>query len=111
VGPLEDVETSTNYLVNEFGRLREATTVPDGTVWILTNNTDGLGETAVNDDLLLRIEEPLTSLPCPTVSFLAASNTLVSYLEQRVLHDVGVHVGSPCLPNLLCYIQVLTVFR
>lgn len=56
--PLEDVETSTDYVVNEFGRLREATTAPDGSLWILTNNTDGVGEPDENDDLLLRIEEP-----------------------------------------------------
>ena len=56
--PLEDVETSTEYLAHEFGRLREATTAPDGSLWILTNNTDGVGDPGENDDLLLRIEEP-----------------------------------------------------
>ena len=56
--PLNNAETSTDYLVNEFGRLREATTAPDGTLWVLTNNTDGVGEPEQTDDLLLRLEEP-----------------------------------------------------
>jgi len=54
--PLEEIGTSTDYLVQEFGRLREVTTAPDGSLWILTNNTDGVGEPDENDDLLLRIE-------------------------------------------------------
>jgi len=56
--PLDDVETSTDYLVEEFGRLREITTAPDGSLWVLTNNTDGVGTPSENDDLLLRIEAP-----------------------------------------------------
>ncbi|GAA4476645.1 PQQ-dependent sugar dehydrogenase [Enteractinococcus fodinae] len=56
--PLDDLESSTDYLVNEFGRLREATTAPDGTLWVLTNNTDGVGEPEQTDDLLLRLEAP-----------------------------------------------------
>src|SRR5690625_3545071 len=56
--PLDDAESSTDYLAEEFGRLREATTAPDGSLWLLTNNTDGVGEPDENDDLLLRIEEP-----------------------------------------------------
>ncbi|WP_022869703.1 PQQ-dependent sugar dehydrogenase [Yaniella halotolerans] len=56
--PLDNTETSTEYLVNEFGRLREVATAPDGSLWILTNNTDGVGEASEGDDRLLRIEQP-----------------------------------------------------
>jgi glucose/arabinose dehydrogenase len=56
--PLDDVGSSTEYLNTRFGRLREVTTAPDGTLWLLTNNTDGVGTPDENDDLLLRIEAP-----------------------------------------------------
>ena len=56
--PLDEVETSTDYLVNEFGRLRDVTTAPDGSLWVLTNNTDSVGDPDDNDDLLLRIDVP-----------------------------------------------------
>lgn len=56
--PLSDVTTSTDSLTNEFGRLRDVTTAPDGSLWILTNNTDGVGEPTEGDDRLLRIETP-----------------------------------------------------
>lgn len=56
--PLEDVSASADYLDQEFGRLREVTTAPDGSLWILTNNTDGVGAPSDGDDLLLRIEKP-----------------------------------------------------
>ncbi len=56
--PLEDVEDSTEHFVSEFGRLREVTTAPDGSLWVLTNNTDGVGEPSEGDDRLLRIGQP-----------------------------------------------------
>ena len=55
---IDEVETSTDYLVNEFGRLRDVTTAPDGSLWVLTNNTDGVGDPDDNDDLVLRTDIP-----------------------------------------------------
>ncbi|MFH8249978.1 PQQ-dependent sugar dehydrogenase [Microbacterium sp. B2969] len=43
-------------LVGEQGRLRDVVAAPDGSLWILTNNTDGRGTPRPGDDLLLRLE-------------------------------------------------------
>lgn len=43
-------------LVGEQGRLRDVVRAGDGSVWVLTNNTDGRGSPRTGDDVLLRIE-------------------------------------------------------
>lgn len=40
---------------NEFGRLRDVQTGPDGFLYILTSNQDGRGSPKINDDKILRI--------------------------------------------------------
>ncbi|WP_438352846.1 PQQ-dependent sugar dehydrogenase [Microbacterium sp. CJ88] len=42
-------------LVGEQGRLRDAVAAPDGSLWLLTGNTDGRGAPRPGDDVLLRI--------------------------------------------------------
>lgn len=42
-------------LVGEHGRLRAVEVAPDGTLWVLTGNTDGRGEVRAGDDRLLRV--------------------------------------------------------
>ncbi len=42
--------------VGELGRLRDAVAAPDGSLWMLTNNTDGRGAPREGDDRLVRIE-------------------------------------------------------
>ncbi|MEO7349818.1 MAG: PQQ-dependent sugar dehydrogenase [Terrimesophilobacter sp.] len=39
----------------EYGRLRDAVPGPDGSLWILTNNTDGRGSPLHGDDKLLQV--------------------------------------------------------
>ncbi|MGL4256666.1 MAG: PQQ-dependent sugar dehydrogenase [Microbacterium sp.] len=45
----------TAALAGEQGRLRDAVLAPDGTLWVLTGNTDGRGSPRAGDDLLLRL--------------------------------------------------------
>ncbi|MEV4415305.1 PQQ-dependent sugar dehydrogenase [Catellatospora sp. NPDC049609] len=42
-------------LTGEYGRLRDAHTAPDGTVWVLTSNHDGRGDPIDSDDRILAI--------------------------------------------------------
>ena len=48
--PLDDLGDSTEHLAGEYGRLRDIVLTPDGTLWALTNNTDGRGEPRPGDD-------------------------------------------------------------
>nr|WP_184830180.1 PQQ-dependent sugar dehydrogenase [Jiangella mangrovi] len=41
--------------VTDYGRLRDAVVAPDGTLWVLTNNTDGRGDAREGDDRVLRL--------------------------------------------------------
>ncbi|MCW4385340.1 PQQ-dependent sugar dehydrogenase [Salinibacterium sp. SYSU T00001] len=54
VGP-ESVD-ATAHFTGEFGRLRDVTAGPDGTLWAVTNNTDGRGSPRPGDDRLLQIQ-------------------------------------------------------
>ncbi|MFD3745367.1 PQQ-dependent sugar dehydrogenase [Nocardia sp. NPDC058633] len=54
--PLDDLSSSTEHLVGEYGRLRDIAVAPDGSLWLLTNNTDGRGDPAPGDDRIVGIE-------------------------------------------------------
>ena len=53
--PLSALSTFTERFVREHGRLRDVVAAPDGTLWILTNNTDGRGSPAPDDDRILSL--------------------------------------------------------
>jgi glucose/arabinose dehydrogenase len=48
-------------LVGAYGRLRDVVAGPDGTMWILTNNTDGRGDPRAGDDRIIQL--PTNVLP------------------------------------------------
>jgi glucose/arabinose dehydrogenase len=47
--------SATPWFVGEFGRIRDVATGPDGSLWFLTNNTDGRGDVRVGDDRLMQV--------------------------------------------------------
>lgn len=54
-----DLGAFADLFSGEFGRFRDAVEAPDGSLWLLTNNTDGRGEPRDGDDRILRV--PLTA--------------------------------------------------
>lgn len=59
--PTDQVGESDIAYAGEFGRLRDVATTPGGEVWILTNNTDGRGDPATNDDRILHLPSDLSA--------------------------------------------------
>jgi glucose/arabinose dehydrogenase len=54
--PVADPSAATDLYVGEYGRLRDVTLAPDGSLWILTSNTDGRGDPADGDDRILSVD-------------------------------------------------------
>ncbi|MFM9878576.1 MAG: PQQ-dependent sugar dehydrogenase [Rhodoglobus sp.] len=48
--------TATEYYTGAYGRLRDVVAGPDGTAWVLTNNTDGRGNPVAGDDRILQVD-------------------------------------------------------
>ncbi|MCU1577822.1 MAG: PQQ-dependent sugar dehydrogenase [Rhodoglobus sp.] len=47
--------TATAFYANTYGRIRDVVPGPDGTLWVLTNNTDGRGDPRDGDDRILQV--------------------------------------------------------
>lgn len=54
--PVADPSLATDFYVGQYGRLRDVTLAPDGTLWFLTSNTDGRGDPADGDDRILSVD-------------------------------------------------------
>jgi glucose/arabinose dehydrogenase len=46
----------TPWFVGEYGRIRDVAAGPDGTLWYITNNTDGRGTPKPGDDKLYQVK-------------------------------------------------------
>jgi glucose/arabinose dehydrogenase len=55
VVPTDSINTSREYYRGEYGRIRDVVTAPDGTVWFVTNNTDGRGSPIEGDDRIISV--------------------------------------------------------
>jgi glucose/arabinose dehydrogenase len=53
--PVADPGASTEFFTRRYGRIRDVTVAPDGSLWFLTNNTDGRGDPQDGDDRILRV--------------------------------------------------------
>ncbi|MEO5921921.1 MAG: PQQ-dependent sugar dehydrogenase [Pseudolysinimonas sp.] len=58
----EDAHTASpvEWFTGEYGRIRDVVPGPDGSLWMLTNNTDGRGDPRDGDDRILQVR--LTAL-------------------------------------------------
>lgn len=55
----------TDFLADQYGRLRTVVIDAEGALWITTSNTDGLGSPAEDDDKVLRIQPPASDATSP----------------------------------------------
>ena len=53
--PRSESVDAVSWFEGDYGRLRDAVPGPNGTLWVLTNNTDGRGTPGPGDDKLLQI--------------------------------------------------------
>ncbi|SMQ71676.1 PQQ-dependent sugar dehydrogenase [Agreia sp. VKM Ac-1783] len=60
IDPTEGAQTR-EFFAGQLGRIRDVYSVGDGSLWLITNNTDGRGEPRPGDDTLYRVTLAPTS--------------------------------------------------
>ncbi len=75
---------------DEFGRLRDVATGPDGFLYILTSNQDGRGTPQTNDDRILRIV-PMNNLINSFEDCVAAGNPIMESYPRQCRTEDGKH--------------------
>ncbi len=75
---------------DEFGRLRDVATGPDGFLYILTSNQDGRGTPQTNDDRILRIV-PMYNLIDSFEDCVAAGNPIMESYPRQCRTEDGKH--------------------
>jgi glucose/arabinose dehydrogenase len=56
--PTADPGTAVDLYPGRYGRLRDAVAAPDGSLWVVTGNTDGRAAPRAGDDRVLRVPLP-----------------------------------------------------
>ena len=94
------VVSSEKLFQDEFGRIRDVQTGPDGFLYVLTSNQDGRGSPNINDDRILRIAPMTThvlfvdSAPDPiSENFLMSDNPVSGTYQYLILFLVGITIA------------------
>ncbi|WP_315914876.1 PQQ-dependent sugar dehydrogenase [Arthrobacter sp. lap29] len=53
--PATDPTTAKDWFTGKYGRIRDSALAPDGSLWLLTNNTDGRGNPGQGDDRIIAL--------------------------------------------------------
>ncbi len=66
--PATTAATSMAYFTSQFGRIRDVVPGPNGTLWFMTNNTDGRGNPSKGDDRIYQVQLDPVPAPSPAPS-------------------------------------------
>ncbi len=83
------VSSQQKLFQDEFGRIRDVQTGPDGFLYLLTSNQDGRGIPKTNDDQILRIlpiDAPVANIQSEQYSYSEGASEPVIFTEQLLVY-------------------------